>query len=322
MKFRTEIEIRPGAFRLDYRNRLLMLGSCFAETIAARLAAAKFRLTANPTGILFNPRSIASALRDFAGRRQLSPDELHEGPEGWFSFDFHGSFSRPTRDEALGVMNGALRRGSEALDEADRLIVTFGSARIYERNGRTVANCHKQPAREFRSRLLEIDEIVDEWSALLAGPLRGREVLLTVSPVRHTADGLEGNCLSKAVLRVAAARLVERHPAVHYFPAFEILTDDLRDYRFYADDLVHPSPAAAEYVGEKFFEAVCDEEVRRRIGRTLEIAAAAAHRPLHPHSEAHRAFCRQQIAAIAALPGADFRREEELFRSYLPESER
>lgn len=314
MKFRTEIVIRPDGFRVDYDSRILSLGSCFADTVAAHLAAAKFRIAANPTGILFNPASIAAALHGFAGGAQLDPETLREGTEGWFHFDFHSAFNRPTRGAALDAMNAALRSGAEALAAADRVIVTFGTARVYEHDGRVVANCHKQPAGEFRCRMLDVGEIVDEWSELLRGALRGKQVLFTVSPVRHAGDGLETNSLSKALLRVAVARLVELHPHARYFPAYEILLDDLRDYRFYADDLVHPSPAAVAYVRERFEAYAFDAATRERAARVREVVAAAAHRPLHPGSEAHRAFCRRQLEAIAALPDVDLRAEERHFR--------
>lgn len=317
MKFRTEIELRPGGFRIGYENRLLALGSCFAATMADQLAAAKFRVTVNPTGVLFNPASIAGAVRRFADNAPLSADELQADGNGWFHYDFHGSFRRTDRDEALQAVREGLERGRTALTAADRLIVTFGTARVFEHDGRIVANCHKQPAAAFRERMLTAGEIVAMWSELLAGPLAGREVLFTVSPVRHLAEGLAGNSLSKATLRVAVAELAGRHANAHYFPAYEILTDDLRDYRFYADDLVHPSPAAVAYIRERFAEWAFDAATRRLTERIAAVVAAAAHRPLHPDTEAHRNFCRQQLAEIERLPEVDFQRESDYFRRCL-----
>ena len=145
-------------------------------------------------------------------------------------------------------MNAARKAGAEALRRADRVLLTLGTAWVYEHNGQVVANCHRQPATEFVRRRLGVAEITGAFSALLAGPLAGKEVILTVSPVRHLGDGLEGNAVSKATLRLAAEELAAAHAAVHYFPAYEVLNDDLRDYRFYADDLVHPSAQAIQYV--------------------------------------------------------------------------
>lgn len=315
MKFRTEIEIAPFAARIGYRHRLLALGSCFSETIARRLADAKFRIAANPLGILFNPHSIASAVQALAERRPVGRDELHSDGEVWFHDDFHGAFSEADPEEALRRMNAARTAGAEALEGADWLLVTFGTAWVYERNGRVVANCHRRPAAEFVRRRLRVEEIVELYAALLAGPLAGKQLVLTVSPVRHVGDGLAGNALSKAILRVAAAELAERFPQqVHYFPSFEIVTDDLRDYRFYGDDLVHPSAQAVGYIWEKFVAALLDEEAQRLLPEVEAIVAAARHRPRHPGGKAYRDFCQKCLQRIAALPAVDFSEESARFR--------
>ena len=190
----------------------------------------------------------------------------------------------------------------------------FGTAWVYEHDGAVVANCHRRPAAEFTRRRLGVDEIVTAFADLMAGPLGGREVILTVSPVRHLGDSLAGNAVSKAALRLAAEELAERFPDVHYFPAYEILNDDLRDYRFYADDLVHPAPQAVEYVWEKFSAAVLSEQARRLLPDVRHIVVAAAHRPRNPQSATYREFCRRRLEEIAALPQIDFRTEAEYFR--------
>ncbi|WP_300904281.1 GSCFA domain-containing protein [uncultured Alistipes sp.] len=312
MKFRTEIRLRPYRATIGYENRLLSLGSCFADAVARRLAAAKFRVAANPSGVLFNPISIAATIESYAAAAAVGREELHTDGERWFHYDFHGDFAAPTPDEALRRMNAARQRGAEALRAADRVMITFGTAWVYEREGRAVA--HRQPAAQFVRRRLAVDEIVRRFEELLAGPLAGRRILLTVSPVRHPGDGLEGNAASKAALRLAAELLTEQHPEVEYFPAYEILTDDLRDYRFYADDLVHPAPQAVEYVWERVVEGLLTERARQLLPRVEAIAAAAAHRPRDPHGAAHRAFCREQLEHIAALPEVDFTAEERYFR--------
>ena len=312
MKFRTEIEPTHLAATIGYENRILALGSCFAEHIAGALAAAKFRTTINPTGILFNPLSVAAALNGYAAA--VRREELHTDGEQWFHYDFHGDFSDRDPEQALRRMNEARQLGAAALAAADRVIVTFGTAWVFERGGRVVANCHRQPAAEFVRRRLSVDEIVDAFAGAIEGPLAGKQLILTVSPVRHLADGLAGNALSKAVLRLAADRLAERYEAVHYFPAFEILTDDLRDYRFYADDLVHPAPQAIAYIRERFFEAVLTPQARRLLPEVEAVVAAAAHRPRDPRSDAHAALCRRMTERIAALPDIDFSAESAYFR--------
>ena len=263
---------------------------------------------------MFNPLSIAAALRSYAGENPVRHSELGFDGELWFHYGFHGSFSAPEADQALAAMNAARKSGAEALRAADRIMLTFGTAWVYEHDGAVVANCHRRPAAEFTRRRLGVDEIVTAFADLMAGPLGGREVILTVSPVRHLGDSLAGNAVSKAALRLAAEELAERFPDVHYFPAYEILNDDLRDYRFYADDLVHPAPQAVEYVWEKFSAAVLSEQARRLLPDVRHIVVAAAHRPHNPQSATYREFCRRRLEEIAALPQIDFRTEAEYFR--------
>ena len=314
MKFRTEIEPPQLNLRIGYQNRILALGSCFATHIAERLAAAKFHVVRNPSGILFNPLSIAAAIRSYAAPTPVTREELGFDGEVWYHYDFHGDFSAPTPDEALRRMNTARQAGAEALRTSDRMLLTLGTAWVYEHDGRVVANCHRRPATEFVRRRLSVAEIVETLAGLFEGPLAGKQILLTVSPVRHLGDGLAGNAVSKAALRLAVEELTARFPQVDYFPAYEILTDDLRDYRFYADDLVHPSPQAVAYIWEKFSAAALTPEAQALLPEVEAITAAAAHRPRDPHSAAHRDFCRRMLERIAALPGMDFHAEAEYFR--------
>ena len=319
MKFRTEIDAKPFARRFGYDSRLFAAGSCFAEYMSQRMMSAKFRITANPTGTMFNPESVADTIERCAAARHVDPTEMAEGDEGWFHFGFHGSFSRRDAGEAAAAMNAAVDEGHRALTEADTVIVTFGTAWVFRlvENMVTVANCHRQPAAMFSRERLTAAEIVGRWSRLIEHELKGKHLILTVSPVRHLADGLDGNMLSKSVLRVAAAELAERYAGtVDYFPAYEILCDDLRDYRFYADDLVHPSAAAVEYVWEKFAAAALTPEAQAVVPQVEAVVAAAAHRPLHPGTESHRAFCRRQIEAIERLHGIDLCAEREVFAAH------
>ena len=315
MKFRTEIAIKPFARRIDYSTRLLALGSCFADNMAERMRRAKFRIAANPMGILFNPASIASALVRFDENRAYTDAELVAAGERWFSFDAHTSLDGSSAEQALQRLNEALAAGHRTLREADRVILTFGSAWIYELadNGRVVANCHKMPQTMFRRRRLSVEEIVAMYTPLMEGILRDKQVVLTVSPVRHTADGLEGNAVSKASLRLAADSLATRYENVQYFPSFEIMTDDLRDYRFYGDDLVHPTTQAVEYIWEHFAAAALSEQAQELLPRVEQIVAAAAHRPFNPEGREYAQFCRRMLTAIEALPEIDFSAEREIF---------
>ena len=319
MKFRTEIEVKPFARQFGYDDTLFAAGSCFAENISARLAAAKFRVTANPAGVMFNPESVADLVERCAARQHVDPSEMFEGAEGWFHYGFHGSFSRRDIGEAVTAMNSAIDEGHRALAEAGTVIVTFGTAFVYRlaENYVTVANCHKQPAATFIRERLSVGEIAARWSRLVENQLAGKHIILTVSPVRHLADGLEANSLSKSIVRLAAEELAERYENVDYFPAYEIVCDDLRDYRFYADDMVHPSPAAVGYVWEKFAAAALTDEARALVPKVEAVVAAAAHRPLHPESESYREFCRRQMEAIGALHGIDLSAERAQFEAAL-----
>lgn len=239
----------------------------------------------------------------------------------WFSYDHHGSFSRTTAAAALEAINSSFRCGAEALVAADYVILTFGTAWVYRlADGTPVANCHKQPAACFRRELLGVEDITADYGELLtSGALYGKQVLLTVSPVRHVKEGFEDNSLSKAILRVAAAELASRYPDVYYFPAFEILNDDLRDYRFYADDLVHPSGQAVEYIWDKFADFAMDSATRQLLPDLARLNSAMQHRILHGGSEGEAVFRSRSQALIdklqRALPTVDFSAERTYFEN-------
>ncbi len=315
MKFRTEIRVAPLGIDLGYADRVLFFGSCFAEGMCRRMQALKFRADGSFAGPLFNPASVAAWLRRAGDPAPVPVEELRQDADGWwFHYGAHTLLSDPDPDTVLGRCNGALDRLRAALPAARCVVVTFGTAWVYRlrETGRIVANCHRQPAALFVRERLTVDAVVEEWSELLAGPLAGREVLFTVSPVRHLGDGPADNSLGKAILRVAVAELVERFPKAHYFPAFEIMTDDLRDYRFYADDLVHPAPAAVDYIWERFAEAVLSAEARALLPEVERLVAQCRHRPRRPDSEAWRSLRSRtldRMAVLARSAGIDFSQE-------------
>ena len=317
MKFRTEIELRPYARQLSHADRLLALGSCFTETIGERLADARFRITINPSGVLFNPLSILRTLERYDRAAKVSADELHHADGRWFHYDFHGKLADTTPEKTLARLNEAVDAGAEALHAANVVLITLGTAWIFERcdTGEVVANCHRQPAELFHRRRLTVEEVVAALETALRGPLQGKLVLLTVSPVRHLGDGLTGNAVSKATLRLAVEELTLRHPdTILYFPAYEMLNDDLRDYRFYADDLVHPSQQAVAYIWERFVETLLTPDTQRLLPCIARIVAASRHRPLVAASSAYRDFCRHQLEEIKRLPQIDFSEESTFFQ--------
>lgn len=301
MKFRTEIEIGKYPFEIDYRSRGIMVGSCFADNMASRLAGAKFRVLSNPFGVMYNPLSVASTLQALSSRRSFSDSDLIFGGGRYFSMDFHGSFSDVRTERALSKMNGAAERGADALAGSDYAVITLGTAWVYEKDGRVVANCHKLPASEFTRRLLSAGEIAASLSSLMEKELKGKNVIFTVSPIRHLKDGFAGNSLSKALLRVAVEEVVRRYEQAYYFPSFEIMTDDLRDYRFYDADMTHPNATAVDYIWDRFRGAFFSERTEDALSQVLKIVSAAAHRPLDRDCEQYRAFCRKFLLQAQML---------------------
>ena len=317
MKFRTEISLAPLAEGIDHSSKIFALGSCFAEHISERLARAKFTVTTNPFGVLFNPLSIANALERLESARSFAVCDIEAGRDAFFSFDAHSSLDGRTQTEAFANLNRAVAQGAKALHEADWVILTFGTAWVYENEGRVVANCHKQPASGFQRRRLSVAEITERYKLLFEGVLRDKKVILTVSPVRHIGDGLQENSVSKATLRLAVEELVTKYENAHYFPSYEILIDDLRDYRYYAEDLAHPSKVAVDYVWERFCEAAICREAQERLPKIAQIVSAAEHKPFNPDSESHREFCRKMIAKTEAMGEIDFSLERSAFEKYL-----
>lgn len=338
MQFRTIVETAPSRRAISYATPGLSLGSCFAENIAARMQRAKFPLVSNPFGVLYNPASIASAIELLAAGAEFDDSGLVRDGDLWSSFRFHGSFSSADPSEALARMNGSVAAGAEALRRAEYVLITFGTAWVYELSeefhrdfpptdaaggspfpeGGVVANCHKFPSRYFHRRRMEVGEIEELYSRLIeGGALVGKQVVLTVSPVRHMKDGAAANGVSKATLILAASHLAARYDNVEYFPGYEIVNDELRDYRFYAADMAHPSPVAVDYIWERFSSSFFREDTLRTMASVEKIAAAAEHRPLNPASPSHAEFRRsmlRRIEELAALhPGIDLSAEAAFF---------
>ena len=256
MKFRTEYLPSPSDRGLLTPDKpLLFVGSCFSDNIGARAEKAGWETIVNPCGTLFNPFSIARAVKLACTDDQEDIERrmfLHDGR--WRSWDFSTLFSDPEQEACRTRCTLALRRLRQGLVNSQALLVTLGTARIYRlADGEPVANCHKMPERTFVRSLAGVEEIVavlTEMTDTVRKVNPDITVIFTLSPVRHLRDGMAGNSLSKSVLRLAIAEMEKRQ--CRYFPAFEIMTDDLRDYRFYADDLLHPSLSGVEYIWEKF----------------------------------------------------------------------
>ena len=327
MNLYTRVELPTDLPKLTHAHHLLLLGSCFAANMGERLADAKFRCDINPYGVLYNPLSISAALREIVTGRSYSRQDLFYFRECWHSPMHHGDFSSPDAEETLRRINERICRAHEEVFRSDYLLLTFGTAWVYEQKetGRIVANCHKQPEKCFTRRRLSVEEIVTDYTSLLSGLLARNpqlKVMFTVSPIRHVRDGLHANQLSKATLLLAIEGLQRAFPeSVSYFPAYELLLDELRDYRFYAADLVHPSEVAAACVWERFSSACFSQETLQIIEESENIRKALAHQPFHPESEEYKRFLGQIVLKIERLNGKypylDFQKERELCRTRL-----
>ena len=283
MKLQTTVDIKPSEWKIGYGDKILMLGSCFSDEIGRQMEERKMAVTCNPFGTLYNPLSIANAIQTSAVSHQPSV-VFYDGL--WHSMAHHGSFSRATREEAEKAVKDSVEAMQRALDEATVVIVTFGTAWVYELSAIShqpsviVGNCHKMPEKWFRRRRLTVEEIVEAWQPILA-QYPDKRWLFTVSPIRHVRDGLHENQVSKATLLMAVEAIRSQHSEVSYFPSYEILMDELRDYRFYADDLVHPSSMAVEYIWERFCETFCTSQTINAMHIAHKEWKFAHHRPLH-----------------------------------------
>lgn len=324
--FRTTFPTPPAPFGIAHADRVLMVGSCFTENIGVRLVGQKFPALVNPFGIVYNPVSIARSLeRLLAGDRPFSAGELVFQAGLWHGWECHGRLSGPERDEVLARLNATYQAASDFLKKTNRLLLTLGTAEVFalRETGEIVANCHKAPAALFAERRLSVAETVAALETALQNlktRLPDLQVVLTVSPVRHRRNGPVANQRGKAVLVLACAELCARLPGVFYFPAYELLLDDLRDYRFYGPDLMHPNDMAADYIWRAFGETFFREETIVLLEKIQKIAVAAGHRPVNPQAAEHRAFAAQQLQAIAELqkaaPALDFSAEVGWFRQF------
>ena len=327
MELTTSVQVPKPPFGLCYADRSVLMGSCFAENMGERLEADKFQVNCNPFGTLYNPASIAEGLRRLLRPIPITSAELflHEG--SYHSFSYHSRFSATTEEEALRQMNDSLLGSAEGLRGASRLILTWGTAYVYrlKTDGRIVANCHKLPDRCFVRERLSVEAIVAEWRELLAQLWKQcptLRLICTVSPIRHWKDGAHANQLSKATLLLALDALQREFPErISYFPAYEILLDELRDYRFYAEDMVHPSSLAIDYIAERFAQTYFDRETFAARQAWHKLRQAIAHRPLHPESEAYRQFITQTLLKLeqlkAKMPFFEFSKELETLTAKL-----
>jgi len=328
MRFFTEIQITEFPNQLDYSKSMMLFGSCFSENIGQKLIDLKFNVDMNPFGILYNPESIANSLRVLLEKRTFIENDLFQDQGLWNSFYHHSRFSDVDQDAALGKINYRISSSHEFLKKADFLIITFGTAWIYElrKTGQVVSNCHKIPAGEFKRFRLGVSEITNGYRELLEQIWKfnpGLKVIFTVSPIRHWKDGAVENQLSKATLLLAIDQLIKGfgNQVCTYFPSYELMMDELRDYRFYADDMLHISPVAVDYIFERFSKVMITKESMGISKKVMKVRKAFKHRPVNPTTADFKEFVLQNLLQINQLtgqfPSLDFSQEQTYFETKL-----
>ncbi len=292
MKLYTSVDIAPSPKKIAYNDKILLLGSCFADNIGAKFGEYYFQTTVNPYGTLYNPASIAKAISGIGNG--VSDIGIVEHNGLWHSLSHHGSFSRADKENLVRACEQSRVQLREALQRASIMIITFGTAWVYEYEDKVVANCHKLPANRFVRRRMTVDEIVEIWQPILAA-MPDKHWIFTISPIRHVKDGLHENQISKAILlqvvdRLTAKQLDSPIGGFSYFPSYEIMLDELRDYRFYAEDMVHPSQVAVDYIWQRFVDTYMTADTQNEMRTLHQLWRDRHHRFLHPDSPEAQQF--------------------------------
>ncbi len=320
--FRTKIDIPESKFQVSHNTETGLVGSCFADNIGSRLKTYKFPVEHNPFGVLYNPVSIKTNLEILIDKKLFTESDLYYYNDQWLSFNHYTAFSNPDKKVCLKQINERIENASEFLKRSSHLFITFGTAWVYEfsETGKIVANCHKLPAKKFKRYLLELKDIVngytDFYEKLKAFNPEIR-IVFTVSPIRHWKDGAEMNQVSKSTLLLAVYELRKKFPEMDYYPSYEILMDELRDYRFYASDMLHLSDVAIDYIWNSFVSTYVDDKSKVIISEIEKLNKAINHRPFNINSRAYQEFVKTHLDYIDTLekkyPLLDFNRERDFF---------
>ncbi|PKO99696.1 MAG: GSCFA domain protein [Bacteroidetes bacterium HGW-Bacteroidetes-8] len=298
MRWQTEVLISPLKDRINYKDGIIFMGSCFAAEIGAKMEQLRFKVVVNPFGVLFNPGSISSSLKRIDTCELFTEDDLIKAGDIYKSFSHGSEFASTSKDKFLSQNNSTLKSVSNHYKNCRWVVLTLGTSWVYRERigGKIVSNCHKLPHSFFERTTMEVDEIVESLSpAIEANP--HMRWIITVSPVRHLKEGANGNQLSKARLLLATEILVKRFSNVFYFPAYEIFMDQLRDYRFYAEDMVHPSREAVNYIWEQFCSFALDSSCDKIMKQVNELNLLKGHRPMFPESEDYKSLL-EKIAIL------------------------
>ena len=304
--FRTDIEINTNFPKIDYKSKILFLGSCFAENIGNKFIEAGFNVNLNPFGVLYNPDSIKENIKIILNEQYFTENDLVKSNSLWFSYNFHSKFSNVDKDTCLNNINSSISKSVESIKNSDYIFITFGTAWVYKliNENIVVANCHKQPSKIFERYRLSINEIVESYKDLINEIKQinsNVKIVFTVSPVRHWKDGATGNQLSKSILLLAIDEILNLTENIYYFPSYEIVIDELRDYRFYKDDMLHISELAVNFIWEKFKYAFFNKETQNIILQVNKFHSALKHKPFNPDSKEYLMFLEKNINKINNL---------------------
>lgn len=324
--FRTIIDCEPSSQTITHKDKVSLIGSCFTDNIGKKLQEHKFMADLNPFGIIYNPSSVKNSIEALIQEKEFTENDLFYHNERWNSFLHHGDFSNYDKATCLKTINERIVNSAKHLRESSFIFITFGTAWVYKhkKTDKIVSNCHKVPAGEFNRYLLNIEEIVDDYIWVfkrLQEYNPDAKLIFTVSPVRHLKDGAHGNQISKSTLLLAINQLQNIFPEIEYFPAYEIAMDDLRDYRFYADDMVHPSNLAVDYIWNRFSETYFNEGTINLMDEIKKLKQAFMHRPFNPESDSFKSFRKNNRKKTEELinryPHLNFDEELEFFSNKL-----
>ena len=308
MNFRTNIQLQEARNQIDYHSKLLLIGSCFSENIQQKLTYFKFQSTSNPFGILFNPKAIETLITNTINLKIYTEEDVFLLNERWHCFDAHSDLSASKKEDLISKLNTVIAKTHQQLLTSTHVIITLGTAwtyRFIETNS-IVGNCHKVPQKKFLKELLRVKEVVESLEAiqtLIKSINPTSNIIFTVSPVRHIKDGFVENMQSKAHLITAIHNLIEKSDTskIHYFPSYEIMMDDLRDYRFYANDMLHPNETAVHYIWEQFQHVWISKKTQPILKEVDTIQKGLAHRPFNVQSEQHQLFLQSLQQKITVL---------------------
>ncbi len=307
MQLQTNISLKPQQYnQIDYNSKLLLLGSCFTENIGDRLAYFKFQNITNPFGITFHPKAIENLVLNAINEKVYTPEDVFFHNERWHCFDAHSALSSTTKEEVLESLNTAVASTNKQIIESTHIIITLGTAWAYRfiESDTVVANCHKVPQKKFLKEILSVNEITESLEAiytLIRSVNNNTSILFTVSPVRHLKDGFVENSQSKAHLVSAIHQVIEPRKNIHYFPSYEIVLDELRDYRFYKEDMIHPNKTAIDYIWEKFSNVWMSDMTNKMRKEITTIQKGLSHKPFNLDSKQHQDFLSNLEGKISIL---------------------